>query len=137
MSTPIPSSLRRLVAERAAHRCEYCRVFAEHAWFSFHIDHIISIKHGGASTESNLAYSCQVCNLNKGTDIFTFLESPDEPVRFFHPRKDVWKEHFEMDISGEILPRTPVGTATIKIFNLNHPDSIIERKELLRLGLWE
>ena len=75
--------------------------------------------------------------MNKGTDIFTFLESPDEPVRFFHPRKDVWKEHFEMDISGEILPRTPVGTATIKIFNLNHPDSIIERKELLRLGLWE
>jgi hypothetical protein len=54
---------------------------------------------------------------------------------FFNPRTDRWEDHFEIDESGEILPRSNIGRATIKIFNFNHPESIIERKELKLKGL--
>ena len=136
MSTYISAPLRRFVAERADFRCEYCRIFDNDSYFSFHIDHIISIKHGGITSEENLAYACQICNLNKGTDIYTFLDNPDEPIRFFHPRKDVWSTHFYIDVSGEIIPRTSIAEASLKILDLNHPESIIERKEMIHMGIF-
>jgi len=136
MSRHIPDSLRTLVAERAKHRCEYCRLPAQDSLFIFHIDHIVSIKHGGETSSKNLACAYQICNLNKGTDIATFLHDPQFPVRLFNPRLDVWDEHFKVDILGEIISRTAIGQATIKVLDLNHPDGIIERRELLRLGLF-
>ncbi len=135
MSQYIPEALRRLVAERANHRCEYCRLSALDSFFAFHIDHIISLKHGGRTTSDNLAYACQICNLNKGSDIYTFLTNPALPIRFFNPRTDVWKDHFEADISGVAIAKTLIGAATIKILDLNHPESIIERREMMRFGM--
>jgi hypothetical protein len=38
--------------------------------------------------------------------------------------------------SAEITPKTLEGKATIKIFNLNHPESIIERRGLIELGVY-
>lgn len=137
MSQYISHALRRLVAERANQRCEYCGLFALDSFFAFHIDHIISLKHGGATSEDNLAYACQICNLNKGTDIFTFLDDPALPVRFFNPRMDIWNAHFAADISGALLAKTSVGAATLKIFDLNHPESVIERREMVRAGMFE
>lgn len=54
MSQYIPDALRRLVVERAGHRYEYCRLSAIDSFFAFHIDHIISLKHGGTTTVENL-----------------------------------------------------------------------------------
>ncbi|MFN0034873.1 MAG: HNH endonuclease [Saprospiraceae bacterium] len=136
MSRHIPDSLRTLVAERAKHRCEYCRLPTHASLFAFHIDHIISIKHGGETKSGNLALACQICNINKGTNIATILDDPLSPVRLFNPRVDFWEDHFEADEMGEVLPRTAIGQATIKVLDLNHPDSIIERRELIRLGLF-
>lgn len=137
MSTYVPETLRKLVAKRAGHRCEYCRISAIDSFFDFHIDHIISLKHGGKTAAENLAYSCQICNMNKGTDLYTFLENPAEPLRFFNPRTDIWTEHFKADTTGVIVPKTPIGAATLKIFDLNHPESIIERREMIRFGIFE
>lgn len=136
MSIYISEALRRLVAERANHQCEYCRVSSIDSFFVFHIDHVISLKHGGLTIPENLAFACQICNLNKGTDLYTFLADPQLPVRFFNPRSDIWEAHFEVESSGAIFPRTEIGAATIKILNLNHPESIIERRELIRFGLF-
>lgn len=136
MSRYIPETLRMLVAERAGHRCEYCRISAIDTFFTFHVDHIISLKHGGETHADNLAYACQICNLNKGTDIYTFLGSPATPVRFFNPRTDVWREHFEVDESGAVAAKTSIGAATLKILNLNHPESVIERREMIRFGMF-
>jgi len=77
----ISEHVRQFVITRAKHRCEYCKIFATYAFLSFHIEHIISIKHGGQSTKDNLAYSCPICNLNKGSDIATFLSSKTQPIR--------------------------------------------------------
>ncbi len=134
MSRHIPDALRALVAERAGHRCEYCRLPAQDSLFAFHIDHIVSIKHGGETNSGNLAYACQICNLNKGTDIATFLHDPQLPTRLFNPRFDIWDEHFKADLLGELIPLTAIGQATIKVLDLNHPDGVIERRELIKLG---
>jgi len=135
MSRYVSEALRKLVTERAFSRCEYCKIHAENSFFTFHIEHIISLKHGGKTVSDNLAFSCPICNLNKGTDIATFIEDIKEVIRFFNPRNDNWDEHFEIEESGFIFHKTPIGASTIKILNLNHPDSIIERREMVRLKL--
>lgn len=132
----IPESLRKIVIRRAHHRCEYCCISAEDAFFPFHIDHILSIKHGGETIAANLAYACQICNWNKGSDIATFLDNLRNPIRFFNPRIDIWDDHFEIDTTGFISEKTRIGAATLKIFDLNQPDSIIERREMIRLNIF-
>jgi hypothetical protein len=136
MSRYIPDALRKIVAHRAHYRCEYCRLLAEDSFFPFHIDHIVSIKHGGKTTASNLAYACQICNWNKGSDIATFLNNLRTPVRFFNPRIDIWDDHFDIEPTGFISEKTEIGAATIKIFDINQPDSIIERREMIRLNIF-
>ena len=132
MSRYLSNKLKELVPKRANFRCEYCRLSAEFSYFPFHIEHIISLKHGGKTISLNLAYACPLCNIKKGSDIATFLNNPDVLIRFFNPRIDNWNDHFNIEETGLIAAKTPIGEATIKIFNFNHPDSIIERAEMIR-----
>lgn len=63
MSSPYVSvELRRLVALRADYLCEYCLI-PEADVLRNQVDHIISVKHGGATTADNLCYACIFCNL--------------------------------------------------------------------------
>lgn len=136
MSRYIPDTLRTVVANRADFRCEYCRVYSATSFFSFHIDHVVSIKHGGETNADNLAYACPICNLNKGPDIATFLDDITMPVRLFNLRIDYWHDHFTAEETVLLTAQTDVGTATIKILGLNHPDSIIECREMIRFGIF-
>ena len=136
MSRYISETLRTFVAQRAKLRCEYCLLDSTNSFFSFHIDHIISLKHGGKTTPQNLAFACPICNVNKGSDIGTFTDNSESIIRFFNPRTDNWNDHFSTESSGCLTPKTNIGEATIKILDLNHPDSIIERRELIRFGLF-
>lgn len=136
MSRYLSNKLKELVPKRANFRCEYCLLSAEFSYFPFHIEHIISIKHGGKSTSLNLAFACPLCNLKKGSDIATFLTNPNTLIRFFNPRTDNWDDHFHAENTGLIVAKTTIGAATIKIFNFNHPDSIIERSEMMRFGVF-
>lgn len=137
MSRYIAEITRSFVAERANFKCEYCRISDENTFFAFHIDHIISLKHSGSSSTDNLAYSCQICNLNKGSDIATFINDVPEPIRFYNPRTDNWSDHFMITSSGFLQALTQIATATVKILNLNHPDSITERSAMIELGVFE
>ena len=136
MSRYISSKLKELVTNRAKSRCEYCHLNANYSYFPFHIEHIISLKHGGKTIASNLAFSCPLCNVSKGSDIATFLDNPNELVRFFNPRTDNWHDHFHTENTGLLVAKSQIGRATIKIFNFNHPDSIIERHEMIRFGVF-
>jgi len=134
MSRAIPDSLRRQVAKRARHRCEYCLVPERFLATVFHIDHIRSIKHDGATELENLAYACPHCNQNKGSNVATFLDEESElTVRIFNPRKDNWASHFEM-ANGEILPKTAIGAATVRLLEMNQPDRLIFRQALAEAG---
>jgi len=58
MASEVPTSLRRLVAERAAYRCEYCLLPQAVALHQHEPDHIVPLQHGGETHENNLALAC-------------------------------------------------------------------------------
>ncbi len=82
----MPAELRRLIRERAGHRCEYCLLHEEDAFLPYEPDHIIAVKHRGQTTEGNLAWTYFVCNRGKGSDFASVDETTGEIVRLFHPR---------------------------------------------------
>jgi 5-methylcytosine-specific restriction endonuclease McrA len=63
-----PAALRYAVVERAAGRCDYCLYPQAGSLLAFELEHIVSEKHGGATTADNLALSCPYCNRFKETD---------------------------------------------------------------------
>ncbi|MEP0800311.1 HNH endonuclease [Funiculus sociatus] len=128
----INAELRRLVVNRADCLCEYCLIPDEDG-LSFQIDHIISLKHGGSTTEDNLTYSCVFCNLNKGTELGSIVWQTGELVRFFNPRRDFWGEHFRLD-DNAIQPLTDIGEVTARILDFNNDERILERQELIAIG---
>lgn len=132
----IGAELRRLVARRAGYLCEYCLIREEDTFFGCEVDHIISEKHGGPTQEDNLAYACLFCNRNKGSDVASIVPGSEALIRFFHPRKDRWADHFCLgETDGiTILPLTEIGEATIRIFGFNHPDRLLERQLLSEVG---
>jgi HNH endonuclease len=135
MSQKIPQSLRKSVILRANHCCEYCCIADIDSYYGFQVDHIISRKHGGKTLLINLAYACPDCNRYKGTDLGTYIDNSLNLIRLFHPRLDDWQDHFETDNSGLISAKSDIGTATLKVLSINHPDRIIERRLLWQLGL--
>lgn len=87
----IPTALRQHIITHARGLCEYCGLHQDDAPFNHTIDHVIALKHGGATNEENLALACLECNLHKGTDLTTFDPLSGELVRLFHPRQQVWR----------------------------------------------
>ena len=125
-------ALRQLVRQRAADRCEYCQLPAEYTDAPFQVDHVIAEKHHGPTVEENLAWSCFYCNSFKGPNISGRDERTGAIVRLFHPRSDVWTEHFQW--AGPVLiALTDVGRATIDVLRINDPDALEFRRLLLEL----
>jgi hypothetical protein len=135
MSIYISRANRRLVIERAGHRCEYCRVLEYLSAFDYHIDHIIGTQHGGLNLPNNLAFVCSPCNWKKGPNISTILKLDGPLIPLFNPRIQDWFEHFEIK-RGLILPKTSIGEATIKLLELNTPDKVEERFEMVLAGFY-
>ncbi len=63
------NSYYTLVADRAAHRCEYCHASELVFNFPFEVEHIVPFCKRGADAEFNLALACRSCNLRKGARI--------------------------------------------------------------------
>lgn len=129
MSSYVSSELRRLVAERAAHVCEYCLIAEENEFHGFEVDHIISEKHGGPTQEENLAHACTACNRAKGSDVGSYHWENGTFVRFFNPRSDRWADHFVL-LEDRIDARTDVGAVTARILGFNTGERLLERREL-------
>ena len=131
MSGYVPAALRRLVAERAEWLCEYCLLHERETFLGCQVEHIISVKHGGATVENNLAYACVFCNRAKGTDIGALSPKTRNLTRLFNPRTDRWSEHFLID-GPNIVVLTEIGLATAAILHFNITDRILERQSLIR-----
>ena len=130
MTTYIPSDIRRIVIDRAAGRCKYCRIKESDTFCGCQIDHIISEKHNGQTIELNLAFTCAYCNRFKGSDIGSIASSTGEFTRFYNPRTDTWAEHFEF-VDFRILPLTAIGETTTQILKFNEFDRVLERRAIL------
>jgi len=98
------------------------------------VDHVVAEKHGGTTTEDNLALACAACNLHKGSDIGSIDPVTGELVPLFHPRRDRWSDAFEL-VDAMIVARTAGARATVRLLQLNHPDRVAERAVLMAAGL--
>ncbi len=127
-------TLRQFVRERAGHHCEYCRIPQDAAPFlRFHVEHIQATQHVLDDSESNLCLACPRCNLQKGPNLAT-LSTPDRKlIRLFHPREDVWEDHFEM-VNGFIVGKTEIGTATARLLLMNASGQLRIRRKLISRG---
>ena len=133
MGSDVSESLRRLVAERAAYRCEYCLLHEDDSFSPHQIDHIISRKHGGLSNSGNLAYACVRCNAWKGSDVGSFDTQSGTFVSLFHPRRQRWDDHFVLH--GAVFePLTAEGKATARLLKLNLDKRVVERRLLAAVG---
>jgi hypothetical protein len=132
----VPGRTRVLVGERARGRCEYCLSPESHSSSGFTIDHIHPTSKGGSSEIENLALACGGCNGRKNE--FTHAKDPltDELVSLYHPRRDVWREHFEWaDGNTRIEAKTPTGRATVALLRMNREGVVNLRTALVQLGL--
>ncbi len=129
----IPTHLRRLVIERAASRCEYCRLSQEGQEATFHIDHIVPTSTGGETITENLALACVSCSLRKATRQTAIDPQSGKTVLLYNPRSDDWHEHFRWD--GEYIEGlTATGRATVAALNLNRVLVLAIRREEIALG---
>jgi hypothetical protein len=133
--THLPADLRRLVAERARHCCEYCRTQAQYSADPFTVDHITPRSRGGLTTAEHLALCCPGCNQHKATrtaapDPVTSSLSP-----LFHPREHRWEEHFAWNEDFTlVLGLTPTGRVMIEVLHLNRLGLINLRRVLYAIG---
>jgi hypothetical protein len=127
------SALRQIVVARAESLCEYCLIHEEDTLWGCEVDHIISVKHGGLTRLSNLAYACAYCNRQKGSDIGSISRATGVLARFFNPRRDRWSTHFRLH--GMIIESlTEIGEVTARILGFNTPDRVLERQILKSVG---
>lgn len=130
-SSTSPDKLRDRVKQRANHSCEYCLVPDSVGFYPHEVDHIIAVKHSGKTSFDNLAYACWRCNRHKGSDLASVDPTTGEIVLLFHPRQQLWSEHFRLDGSA-VIGVTATGRATVALLQMNRPDRLRERQRLLR-----
>jgi hypothetical protein len=126
--------LKAQVRRRARFRCEYCCFPERLAELRFQVDHIIARQHGGPTRAANLALACYRCNSHKGTNLSGVDPVSAKVVRLFHPRRDLWQEHFAWN-GPRLTGLTPVGRATIAVLRINRPDAVLARASLLEEGV--
>lgn len=124
---------REFVRTRAGDRCEYCLLRQEQSGLSHHLEHITAKQHGGSDEPENLALACNRCNACKGPNLTGIDAETQALVPLFHPRRDVWGEHFEFQ-GARIIGKTPCGRATVAVLQMNDERRLERRAELLALG---
>jgi hypothetical protein len=125
------------IAERANHRCEYCHAPELVFNFPFEVEHITPLSQQGTNDESNLALACRSCNLRKGTRISGIDNDSNSEVQFFHPRQNLWGEHFQIDTeTGMVMEINAVGKVTVENLKMNSAAQVAARKLWIRLGLF-
>ncbi len=129
MSSRPSAEMRRRVILRSGNRCEYCLIHQDDAIAAHQIDHVIAEKHGGATSLDNLAFSCVLCNLRKGSDLSSIDPESNTITNLFNPRTQKWLNHFAID-DTHIIGITPEGRTTVNFLLLNSDQRLVERREL-------
>ena len=113
------AATRSSVRIRAGNCCEYCqRRQASSPLIPLQMEHVIPRKHGGRDDLDNLALACADCNLHKGSDLTGIDPQSKQITRLFHPRLDLWDEHFAWD-GQRIRGLTAIGRTTVRVLDLN------------------
>jgi hypothetical protein len=127
------AATRELVRQRAANRCEYCLLRQEQTGLAHHVEHIVARQHRGPDDLANLALACNRCNAHKGPNLTGIDPVSGELVPLFHPRRDVWADHFEFE-GPRIVGLTAMGRATVFVLAMNDERRVERRAEFLARG---
>jgi 5-methylcytosine-specific restriction endonuclease McrA len=120
----VTAATRAHVRERAAYRCEYCRLHQDDSPLaSLHIEHIRPRKHGGTDDETNLCLACIDCNLRKGSNLTGIDPLTDAVTELFHPRQQRWEDHFAAE-GIHLIGRTATGRTTIEVLDMNSDERL-------------
>jgi HNH endonuclease len=93
---------------------------------------IIPRQHGGGDEADNLALACPDCNLRKGPNLTGIDPETGEVVLLYHPRRDVWSEHFAREGSA-IVGATAIGRTTVSLLQMNDPERRRVRELITRI----
>lgn len=96
----------------------------------FEIDHIVAKKHRGETGQENLSLTCFYCNSYKGPNIAGMDPVSNVVTPLFHPRRDMWADHFRWD-GPKLVGLTAIGRTTIDVLRINHPDAVAVRASLI------
>jgi hypothetical protein len=128
--------LRALVEKRASNRCEYCHAPQKIAGYNFRLDHINPRSQGGSDMPHNRALACEPCNRGKSDYVVSIDPHTGLVEHLFHPRRDVWEEHFRWDAAILTLEGiTPKGRATVQRLKMNDPSRLKARPFWVKAGL--
>lgn len=127
--------LREEVWWRAASRCEYCQMPQSFIDAVHEVDHVIAEKHHGATTLENLALACFHCNNHKGPNIAGLDPATGQLTRLFHPREDLWDEHFRWN-GPLLMGLTPIGRVTVDVLAINLTHRVLHRMGLIEEGVF-
>jgi hypothetical protein len=123
----IGSQTRTQVRERAQNACEYCHLHQDDSPLAaLHVEHIIPRIHGGTDDSDNLALACIDCNLHKGTNLTGIDPQTNEVTELFHPRRQSWTEHFELQ-GVYLAGKTAIGRTTIRVLSMDSEDQVAVR----------
>jgi hypothetical protein len=127
--------MRAEVRARAGGYCEYCRSPDAFSPQSFSAEHVGPRSRGGATSPRNLAWSCQGCNAHKYTKVEGWDAATGRKAPLFHPRTQLWREHFVWNHDTTIvLGTTPTGRATVGELHLNREPLLNLRRLLAGAG---
>lgn len=131
----ISAGLRQRIAEAAHFRCAYCMAQEVVLGMPFEIDHIYPEAEGGTSDELNLCLACPRCNRFKARRTQALDSVTGEVAPLFHPRQQIWHEHFVWQQNGLYLAGiTPTGRATVDALQMNNPFVVRSRAVWIAWG---
>lgn len=135
MAIYLSAALRQRLIEADDHCCAYCRTPEANCGTPMVVDHWLARSKGGATEFTNLCFACYRCNLFKGAQQEAIDPLSGDEVRLFHPRRDLWADHFAWDEAGlRIVGLPPVGRATVTALNINNAVIVDARRNWVRLG---
>lgn len=128
-------AVKNVVTLQAGNACEYCGLPQSCTTLRHQVDHIFAEKHDGKTVLGNLALTCMLCNLYKGTNISGIDPVTRKMVKLFHPRKNSWNAHFRWD--GVVLEgKTAIARATIHVLRINHKKRLRHRELFYQAGMF-
>ena len=107
----------------------------EFAEATHEVDHVIAEKHDGQSASENLALACFHCNNHKGPNIAGLDPVSGELSRLFHPRNDLWIEHFQW-VGASLTGISMIGRVTVRVLEINIRNRVLHRQALIEEGVF-
>jgi hypothetical protein len=77
---------------------------------------------------------CPECNFRKGTNLSGIDPETGQTTPLFHPRRDVWTNHFSR-AGANVIGKTAAGRTTVRLLEMNSGDRLRLRRMLFEAGL--